>query len=238
MTNKRGISTVEMIVSFTIFVAFVIFIMAYLNPIKKDISNSLLDNLDAGMKKNAMSDLMEVPLITREAPTNCISVDLNNPSFPLNISEGNFSVKVLNDSIIPHNRAGNLFYIKNTSDTLYRIIQSDEIDKINDDSLSGLVCSYQTYTLSVERDERIYSYKKLVGINSLYYGSYASYTQLKQQLNYPITSDFAIVITNDEVNFSMMRNISSNTKVQVRRYPIQILKNDIKKDASMSLIVW
>lgn len=235
MTNKRGISTVEMIVSFTIFFAFVVFIMAYLNPIKKDISGSLLDNLDAGMKKNAMSDLMEVPLITSEAPTNCISVDLNNPSFPLNISKGNFSVKALNDSIIPHNRVGNIFYIQNTADKLYRIIQSDEIDKDNT-AMSG-ICGFP-YTLSVERDERIYSYKKLAGINDLYYNSYASYTQLKQQLNYPITSDFAIVITNDEVNFSMMRNISSNTKVQVRRYPIQILKNDVKKDASMSLIVW
>lgn len=236
MTNKRGISTVEMIVSFTIFFAFVVFIMAYLNPIKKDISSSLLDNLDAGMKKNAMSDLMEVPLITIEAPTNCISVDLNNPSFPLNISKGNFSVKALDNSIIPHFRTTTGFlYIQNTADKLYRIIQSDEIN-ITNTAMSG-VCGFP-YTLSVERDERIYSYKKLVGINSLYYGSYASYTQLKQQLNYPITSDFAIVITNDEVNFSMMRNISSNTKVQVRRYPIQILKNDIKKDASMSLIVW
>jgi hypothetical protein len=230
MMNKRGVSTVEIIVSFTIFLAFVLFILVYVNPIKPNISSSLLANLQTGLDKNAMSDLREVPLITSGVPTRCIKVPL-----PFNITQGNISVKALNDVIIPHavsgSYPGGYLYIKNTTDTLYRIIQSDEIDK-TDTALSG--CGFP-YTLSVERDERLFSYKKLVDINNSYYNSYSN---LKEQLNYPITSDFEIIISNADVNFTMNRTIPSGVQIKAKQYPIQILKNDIKEDATIALIVW
>ena len=230
MENKRGVSAVEVIVSFTIFVAFVVFIFAYLNPIKKDISDALLVSLEAGVKKNAMSELREFPIVVNNAPK-CISIGLNN--LPFNMSEGNLSVKKLNDDIISHKISGNNLWIENMSESLYRIIYSDEIEKIDSSSLNG--CVTPSYGTTVERVERIYSYKKLVRMNYSYFNDY---TTLKQKLNYPITSDFAILISNNDNNFSISKNIPKNMNVKVRKFPIQILKNDIKTDASMTLITW
>lgn len=226
--NKKGVSTIEIIVSFTIFVAFVLFIMAYINPIKRDISNSLLVNLEAGVQKNAMSNLDEFPVVIKDHTAVCFTIQN-----PFAVS-ANLSARALDSSIIPHQISGSSISLANITNDIYIIMQSDEITQASTPGFPG-GCSSPAYQPTVSRSEKLYSYKKLVIMNDSYYNKYS---QLKEKLNYPLTSDFNIIISDTESNFSMNRTIPSNVKIKVLRYPIQILKNDLKKDASITFVVW
>ena len=232
--NKKGISTVEIIVSFTIFMGFVVFIFLYLNPIKQNISGPLLTALDVGFRDQAMTDLREWPVaVNKSNAPGCLKF-----SIPFE-SKGNISVKDINDNTLTYriNLAADptqsTIDIGHIDDKLYRLIQSDEIDSVNSNSLSDCQTPLQ-FSLSVERIERIYSYKKLVAINDSYYNDYAG---LKQKLDFPITSDFGIIITSDQANFTMQKNIP-NVQIKVRTFPAEILKNDKKLKATISLLVW
>ena len=116
---------------------------------------------------------------------------------------------------------------------MYRLIKSEEIEKI-DSVLSGCGSPAQS-SWSVERGESIYSYKKLLGMNDTYH---TNYTLLKQKINFPRTSDFSILITSPEENITMLRNIPPGIRVRARTLPVEILKNDDKIKAFMTLIVW
>jgi len=235
--NKKGISTVEIIVSFTIFMGFVVFIFLYLNPIKQNISGPLLTALDVGFRDQAMTDLREWPVAVNK--TLVINSNYQCLKFNIlfeNISAGNISVKDINDNTIDHKvNADSTIEIKSINDKLYRLIQSDEIARQDNSQLSGCASlPTDQFSLSVERIERIYSYKKLVAINDSYYNDYAG---LKQKLDFPITSDFGIIITSDQANFTMQKNIP-NVQIKVRTFPAEILKNDTKLKATISLLVW
>jgi len=233
--NKRGVSTVEMIVSFTIFLSFVLFIFLYLNPLKSDISQSLLVSLESGLKEHAMTDLREWPVaVNKSSAPDCLDIEIPFNSTEVNI--GNISVKDLNDDTLEYKLVGDHLYIKKINDKLYRIIQSDEIERT--DTLKS-ACDVPTippqYEFSVERIDRIYSYKRLLEINMTYY---ADYKQAKQGLNYPSNSDFAVIITSNEFNITMTRSIPPNIQLRARTLPIEILKNDNRIRAFMSMYVW
>jgi hypothetical protein len=231
MMNKRGVSTIEIIVSFAIFVAFVVFILLYINPTKQDWTPSLLIDLETGVKQTASVEIMEVPIVVTGAAGGCINISIPQPL--RDSSNGNISVLDLDNKNITNgvNLNGNSVQMERTG-TFYRIIQSTEIDK--NTPLDG--CQSVTYTPSVERSELIYSYKKLIAMNNSYYTK-DGYTALKQQLNFPLTSDFGIAVSTDTFNITMQKNIPL-TQVRVTNYPVQILKDDVKTTGTITLKVW
>jgi hypothetical protein len=233
MKNKRGVSTIEMIVSFMIFLSFLIFILAYLNPLKKDVSGSLLVSLEAEFKKDASVDLYEWPIAINKSKITRSCITINIP-FNKSIS-GNLSVKLIDDSTVNHmiSADGNSIYVQNLDEKLYRLVKSDEIDKI-DSELSDCESPPQ-FSWSIERVEEVYSYKNLIEINKTYY---TNLKQLKQDINFPSNSEFAVYISSPEFNLTMTRNTIPNTRVSAKTFPIEILNNDNRIKALMTLVTW
>jgi hypothetical protein len=235
MINKKGVSTIEIIVSFAIFVTFIIFILIYLNPIRQEISPVLLAGLETGLKKEASVELKEVPFIVSGNIPPCFEIPLASV---FDLSNGEISVIDVDNKVIPHQRAGNSIQIQKQASRFYRLIQSSEIERTNAPLTGCTVLPQQDYVFSVERTVSIYSYKKLNAINKSYYLSAQEYTNLKRKFNYPITSDFGIIVQAEDFNITMNRTIPSNLQIKAGRYPIQVLQNDAKKSATLSLIVW
>ena len=232
--NKKAVSTIEIIVSFTIFMAFLLFIFTYLNPIREN-KNSLLDSLEIGIKTQAMVDLTELPVAVNK--TNITGDCLYIP-----VSQNwtsNISVKSLEDKNINYTISSGNLYLNNIHDKLYRLIKSEEITIKNNQGTSPCQkVDPSQYTFSVERTERIYSYSKLISLNSSYQNA-DGYTGLKQKIDFPITSDFSIVIESKELNLSMTRKVPGNVQIRVRQYPIEILTSNADKiKAVMTLSVW
>ena len=130
MNNKKGVSTVEIIVSFTIFLTFVLFIFLYLNPVKHDISSSLFAALEAGLKKESNVGITELPFVVSAGMTeSCFQIQISDV---LNLSKGNVSVMDAEDNVLSHgiSASGNEMQIQKKN-RLYRLIQSPEIPKAN-----------------------------------------------------------------------------------------------------------
>lgn len=77
INNKRGdISGVEVIISFTLFLTFLIFIFAYMNPLNMPASRSLLTVLENSVNENATIEMNVVPFaINKQGVTQpCFSI--------------------------------------------------------------------------------------------------------------------------------------------------------------------
>jgi len=230
--NKKGVSSIEIIISFVIFLTFLIFIFVYLNPIRSNDKTPILVSLETGIKQQAMADLIEFPVAVNKS-------NITSACFYIRVPqnfESNISVKSLDDKNINYTILSGNIYLNNIHDKLYRFIKSDEI-KNNETSMNGCQSlDISQYTFSVERTKQIYSYTKLKQMNDSYY---TGYTGLQEKLDFPITSDFSIVIGSDELNFTMTKNIPSNVQVIVRQFPIEILTSNADKiKAVMTLAVW
>ena len=234
--SKKAVSTIEMIVSFTIFLAFIIFLMAYLNPVKStDISGALLDSAENGIENATETDLIEMPVVldTPKIRGECFNIE--NPFTKGN--ETNVFIKDSGGNFISFNRTGENFTIQGTGDRIYYLYFSD------DESVTNIPpqCAKTTpvlYKFSVPRLKKVYSYTLLKSFNGAYADD-ASYLALKRQFNLPITYNFGLKVYNStDTIIEIMKQKPEKVIVNAREIPIQIMKDREIQYVHMSIQVW
>lgn len=232
--NKKGVGHVEMIVSFSVFLLFVLFLLAYMNPVKPpSISKVLLDVVEQGLDEYK-AHILEMPVKVSsggcfqiECPfINCSEAHIfikdeeeNNCGFTYSPATGNLSI----------DGTGNFFY-------LYRS------DKPLIDHLEPIGCGTfiaKSPTFSVPKLQILYLYSEIEKLNLTYY---VNYDYLKNQFGFPLTSDFAIHVYNgnNKPIFAMNVTKPKGVTVKARDTPIIILKDDTKEKikGSMNIQVW
>lgn len=227
--SKKGVSGIEMIVSFILFLGFIVFIFAYMNPLKKPVVSPLTGSLANELEEKAKIRLDVLG----------IAVDSNAACFGIkNPFKGNIFVLDENDGKVEFNRTdGDNLLIKGGKKFYYIINGSDS--EINGTLATGncIMLTSQNYTKSVSRTDGIYSFKKLQETNSSYYSDYNS---LKNQLRFPVSRDFAILVYNEASNeryFDMARK-AIQVAVTVQQFPIEMLKGQERMKATMRLSTW
>lgn len=232
--KKRAESHLEMIISFSIFLIFLLFLFTYMNPVKKpDLSSVLLDIIEKEAK-NYTIDLLEMPVMFDQTPIVCFNIECPfNLSYipPADQGKRRYYVFVEDDEQNDKNfgfiGVGNSLNITidpaGATSNLYTLYFSDSI--FNNfpnlqEPLSSNCLSPGQYSFSTPRLKNLYSYSKLTDLNTSYY---FHYDELKKRFNFPESNDFAIFIS---PYFEMSGIKPERGLVKAREIPIEMIREE------------
>ena len=231
---KRGISAIEMIVSFILFLGFLVFIFAFMNPLSMPASRSLLTTLETSFNENATIEIETIPFaINEENVIGCFQIEkeFGNNFFITDKDRKNVNFKIEGNKITIENK-GKFYYINKGISVpgAYTCLNPQTLQK-------GEKKLGNAYSLSVPRTETMYYSKYLAEINKSYYNNYSG---LRQDLKFPESSDFAIVVFDESKNkmFEMTKPLP-RTNILSKEFPVEILsENGVIIKGYMRLLVW
>jgi len=234
--DKKGLAHIEVIVSFLIFIGFVIFLFATLNPIRKtSVDNSIFDNVQYKIENDLGLDteLHFVSIILKDTLTkNCFNIpridDLENCNMGLIVKNAKGEIEGAN---IESSQI--LIDIKPYSDNRFHTIYCSE-DISGNAGCSGATVDYE---LGVIQKQRFISYNKLENfINNLE----TDYDTKKETLGIPKGSDFALRLRDGQnILRESTTNAPSTTKVLSRSYPIRVLDSQATiKTYIIDILIW
>jgi len=234
---KRGASHLEVILSFVIFVTFVLFLIIFLSPTENtDLSDSIILRIQDSFEKEATIEL--ATLFVKSTDAGCVNVDFSG----LGLDGGS----LVYDAIPSQGRQGrgitasiNSYDSSFSSDTVsfesesaedaFYVAISDEFALNSQDICTTGVVDHETGSLE---------YETIISNNSAYslkarYDS--DYDLLKQELNIPVGVDFAIV-TKD---YQMETNVPEGVDVIAKTFNYQVLYvNGTKEYQQVIFKIW
>lgn len=219
--NKKG-THVEVIISFVIFITFVVFLFVASKPaiIKQEDKTNLLDNLEYKILEKEISADVKVISVTISSVTgNC--VNLGNFLDGQDI-DGRVVVKNSSGDSVEAHMEGNSFSI-DSKDTFFKIYYSEEFDLIAD---SGATCTPATPNVGLVKNNRYVLEEKV------YTSLNKEYEQLKEELGIgggeKIDFTYGIVLSNGTIIEKEHPELKSNisTSIYVRETPIEYVNKD------------
>lgn len=241
--NKKGINYIELVISFALFVGFVIALFVYLNPVRQpNLTEVVIDSVQNNFEENVTIMLTEIPF--KVTTPGCITNDtasLLSTNFGDDYSKGkmfveddfgnlvpSFDIDIVSGALVMQTSSAQIYRIFYSNDTYFNIIKSS----------CGTTPTEVIINVSTARSSFILSFEKLKKINESYY---TEYDELKKRFDVPALGDFAIKIYNGtDVFFDMARNIPKGLNVQAREFPISILDENTAKriKAFVNIRVW
>lgn len=230
LQTKKGQKHLDVILSFVIFILFVVFLLIFFNPIKEySKSTTYLDMTEKKILEYVSTNLTVVSLtfVNPPASGNCFYITLSLPNKVI--------IKDENSAMTNANKNGDRIYFQTTTKRFYKIYSSNEL---NESSVGGAACqelAESNYTIGVTNFYKKVSYSKLIGLN----GSYSSnYTQLKQALG--LENDFNIAVKSDSgYLFKAEKFKPKATDIMAKDIPIQILNENASLiPAIMNIQTW
>lgn len=238
MLSKRG-SHVGVILSFAIFITFLVFLYLVLQPsleIKEDKEN-LLQNLKVDLKEKFSSQIETIVFVINVTTTeDCVRLE-------------DLVSQLKNDSIILKDEAGNiiddfrnvngdlLINRENVDEVFFKVYDSTEFTPINNESLSGCqLLSNESYIFkSVAVNKEIF----LERINKTIEEYENNYDSLKEELHLPVASNFGFIFT-DKKGLEMMTPLKNvSTSVYAEEIPILYVDDRANiKSGFLTIRVW
>lgn len=182
--NKKG-THMGVIISFVIFVAFIVFLIVILNPSAKmkNTGKQTIDSLEIKIKNYVSAEITSFILSPPQASSNCFT--LNESSY--NLSEFNVSVRNQDNVLSNIYREPNYLYIeKSVPDTMYKVDYSPNY--LYSDSFSNPNNCKDLIINSIRKTNKILEPK----IISLIEEQDNDYLNLKQTFNIPSEKEFGI----------------------------------------------
>ncbi len=235
MYSKKGVSGhIEVIISFLIFLAFVSFLLFFVNPIEKNKETAhYLEIAENAITERIKGNLSEFSITLNVAPAaaGCACFDYNNPPYKISHMAGNDIVIKTKDGIItPGAKIGNKICFEPVvvgvaGERFYRLYFSEEFE-----GAAGALCgatppvvsylSSSDYTLGVYNAYEKISNKSLYSLNEDYKNDY---TTLRNTLN--LNADFNIFVKdmkNDYLAYGKIRE-PKGSNIMAKETPIEII---------------
>lgn len=244
MASKKGQEHVEMIIAFTIFISFVIFLFVLFNPFKSKPNEALVNNLYLNMKQN-----MSVSLLTVSIKINDTGTEVN-PCFKINISDleckGGVKKIIVKDKageIAPSNKsADGIITIQPGANPLnndfFTLYCSEELTEILPAPLDcAELKKGENYTVGIIVTRNLWSEDKGAKFADEY--KYR-YDKLKEQF-VPPANDFKFAILNETqgIVYNGTKEIPKGVNVDSGTIPIDLLdSNATIKKGSVNILVW
>jgi len=183
MKNKKA-TQVGIILSFVIFITFLIFILVILDPSSnmKNSEKPLLETLKTNIKSFCSVEITSF-ILSLPSSADCYTLDES----PYSLEGLNASARNQDKTVLNIYRASDILYIeKNVADTIYNVDYSPT--NLNENSFSGPVGCEALNIESIKKTNEIVEPK----IVELIYTQETNYDSLKQQFNLPSEKDFGI----------------------------------------------
>lgn len=233
--GKKSQMHIEMIMSFVLFVGFIIAILLFINPVKEQkVSMLALDNAQNQILKNVSSSYSYIPLILDSSVSeSCFSVDN-----PLPALTSNLFVQNQNNNIIKSKLDSGKIYLEKIDDSkLYKFYFSNIFNVYSSIASDCLALDESAYSFGALSVESVVLYENLLKLNESYNSDYGS---LKKELKISNNFDFTIYDFNRTV---LMKGDSKNkvfsSNVLAREFVLNSAdKDNNKKEAILNLRVW
>jgi len=217
--NKKG-SHVEVIISFIIFVTFIIFLFSILQPsisTQKDKKN-IFDGIEMGIIDYTSSNMTIATVKLGSLAEKCAS--LTNFISELGI-EKNIIVKDDLGKTISSNVSGNSLQInrESTTDTFFKIYYSKEFSELDEDT----ACTAIGYELGLTKTSEYIFEAKVIDLIE----QYNNYETLKSNLKIPENVDlgYGIKLSNG-TTFETHKEENLSVNIYIRETPIEYVDLD------------
>ncbi|MCX6750292.1 MAG: hypothetical protein NTZ83_02445 [Candidatus Pacearchaeota archaeon] len=209
--NRRG-SHVEVIISFIIFITFIIFIFASIkSPInRQEDKKNIFDSIEVGIINKISSDMTVITATLASEGEEC--VNLNNFTSDLNIG-GNILVKGPSGGNVGSHIDGDSLEInrESNSDEFFKIYYSEEFDELGTNS----GCEGISYEIGLTKtSEYIFEEKFLEMMND-------DYEALKTELDIPkgVNFGYGMILSNGTTLEKTSEEVSAN--IYIRETPVE-----------------
>lgn len=233
--DKKGLSHIEFVVSFIIFIGFIVFSFAFFNPLSSQRTlKSTLDYAWIEVSQQGKEDVetYSVSIVSPIAPLE-LKIKIND--VPL---EYNASVEDIKGVPIPTYRdsAGIVYFTRNTiDDTFFRIKYSRSLED-NGPVLSGALDLSPHHAISSSDVKKLYSEKLFLDLNQSYYSDYSA---LKQDLNLPNRMDFGFIVSFQDSEIRAVNQIPDGVEVLSKNDRAETIRSSGKREyVEVTVLVW
>lgn len=231
--NKRGFGHVEFILSFVIFVGFILFAFVFFNPlqsqrtIKSTVDYAWLEIADETKEKVETYSV----LIDQSFLNQGIEIDIVGIPLQYNASVEDFD----GNQIDAYRDAGGSVYFNTGDKDFFRITYSPAIR--NSPLISGTVLiPRDRYIISSSKSEELYFESLLLDLNKTYFSDYNS---LKQTFNLPNKMDFGFSVKFSDSEIDAIRSIPEGLDVLSKSDRVEVIRNDGKREyAEVRVLAW
>jgi len=239
--SERSQSHVEMIVSFVLFMGFVVFLLLVFNPQKyESINYNSVDNIQTTLMKNLTFEYNYTSVIL----VSTISVFLAEQCFQIASIEGisnDFIVKDMNGAVVySRNESSGQIVIKaNNSQRFYGIYSSPDFSSgVSAGCQGNLVplTKSRNYSLGMLTTKNAVLYERIKELNHSYY---VGYEELKESLG--MKNDFSFTVKDETgyILFDTTLKQPENINILSREIPfLSINKQGETENLFMNLRVW
>jgi len=215
--NKRGLSHIEMIVSFVLFVSFLSFAIFFFNPFQnRGVINTALDYAADEIQESSLVELEQYSILIK---SELAFVSIPSPS---NIPQVGVMAEDSEGNTLASGLLGNNIAFENTPDHFVNVKLSKDFSKRN---LDGELLAQDNYTISSSDIRNVYSEKKFISLNDSYYSDYEN---LRENFSLPSSIDFgfSVVFNNQGDEISTSKEIPDNVEVYSKRKRIEIVREN------------
>ncbi len=236
LNSKSSQGHVEMIVSFAIFLGFVVTLFLILNPTKsKQISYTLLDITEEAVLENWVINYTTASLAVRDSTTgDCVSVLNLLSGFNTNILAKNMAGIVKQSStganlVVEHNPS-------NPSDDYYTLYISNVFNSGASPACPSGTYSAIDYSFGARNYHKAISLQKIIDFQEAYNNSYAD---LKAELN--LNNDFMFFVydSSGSTLYSGEMFVPRYTEVVAREFPLIVIDSNANlHNMKLNLRAW
>jgi len=189
--EKRGISHIEFIISFIIFITFVAFAIFLFNPLKdSNITNSALPFTVNEITKNISIDLTiySIKINKNLIPVNQKIIAINLPNI---LTDEQVRVESYTGQVLKSKKEGNIIYIDFSNEEFVLIKSGKDFLPYSQAFTEKPGINENYYVVASSSSEKIVSEKRLIELNNSYY---KNYEELKNNLRVPSQTNFGFAI--------------------------------------------
>ena len=208
--NKKGAAHVEIILSFAIFIGFLIFLIVVFKPFQfRGGGDVYLDTLERGISSYAAVEVNSFAIRLNQSSTGC---------FWFEDSSTNVSARNMSNAPVDAKSENGKVYINGQGDFFY-IYSSPAFSETAFDLTACM--EKANYTLGLTRSISALSDAKLEELKSRVENDYAA---LKTELSLPASKEFTFGVrsTQDELILTVSKNIPKGVNVFARNIPVQV----------------
>ena len=227
---KRGLSHIEFVLSFIIFIAFILFAFIFFNPFHS--GRTLKSTLDYSW--------LEVTQKTNdEIETYSVSIDptmTNSIAIEIPDTNGyNATVEDIDGSVIDAYLKNGAVYFEKPQDGFVKIKYSKVFP--NGLTRTGTILDDDNYYISSSKSEELYFEKLFLELNDTYFSNYSS---LKKDFNLPNRVEFGFVVKfKDNFEIISLNEIPEGYEVLSKGDRVEIIRNSGKREyADIRVLVW
>ena len=245
MKSKKGASHIEMIISFVIFIGFIVFLFTIFNPLKKSINPGISDLVFMNLEDNLTTKLSTVSIKLKEnvvfQPGDTCFTVANIPDMDCN-SERKIIVKNISRSIMGARINGDnieaALVNKEPNEQFYTIYCSHELQEYQGNFQQCKQIGNDQYILGIINERNLWSERNLMNFEREYN---AKYGEIKNNFIQKV-NDFSFIITrvdDGKILFSGDKNPPKSLNVYAKISPIDVLDKDANiTKSTINVIVW